>query len=62
MKIIIEIPKEFENDYKKDKLEDFFSRLRCVVKVNDIFWNYDMEILSMLEETISKSEELENGK
>lgn len=56
MKIVIEIPKEFENDYKKDKLEDFFARLKCVVRVNNIFWNYDMETLNMLEEEISKSE------
>ena len=28
MKIIIEIPKEFEIDYNKDKFEDFFGRVK----------------------------------
>lgn len=62
MKIVIEIPKEFENDYKKDKLEDFFARLENVVEVRDYFWNYDMEILRMLKEAIRESEKLKNGK
>lgn len=29
MKIIIEIPKEFECDYNDDRFEEFFERVKC---------------------------------
>lgn len=46
MKITIEIPEEFEIDYKTDKFKDFF--LRISADMNCICGNYERETLEML--------------
>ena len=54
MKIIIEIPKEYEIDFKTDKFKDFFSRV--IVDMNCICGNYEKEIAQMLIESFNNGE------
>lgn len=51
MKITIEIPKEYEIDFKVDKLKDFFSRV--IADMNCLCGNYEREIAQMLIEAFS---------
>ena len=46
MKIIIEIPKEFENHYLQDRFEDSFYRLNA--DTHCLAGYYEQEILTML--------------
>ncbi len=54
MKIIIEIPKEYEIDFKTDKFKDFFSRV--IVDMNCLCGNYEKEIAQMLIESFNNGE------
>jgi len=51
MKITIEIPKEYEIDFKVDKFKDFFSRV--IADMNCLCGNYETEIAQMLTEAFS---------
>lgn len=46
MKVVIEIPKEYEIDFKSDKFKDFFSRV--IADMNCLCGNYEKEIAQML--------------
>lgn len=54
MKIAIELPKEYEIDFKADKFKDFFSRV--IADMNCLCGNYEKEIAEMLVETFDKAE------
>lgn len=63
MKILIEIPEEFERDFKFDRFKD--SLTRCIYEVdnvirfdvghNPITWQYDIEVLEMLIQEFEKA-------
>lgn len=54
MKIAIEIPKEYEIDFKADKFKDFFSRV--IEDMNCLCGNYEKEIAEMLIEAFANGE------
>jgi len=55
MKITIEIPKEFERDWKDDRFEDSLNRLKA--DAHCLAWNYEKEIVDMLIEAFKGAEE-----
>lgn len=58
MKIEIEIPKEFECDYKSDKFKDFFSRVLCdIEKGKCLCGTYEIETIEMLEKAFDESKQ-----
>lgn len=54
MKITIEIPREYEIDFKSDKFKDFFSRV--IADMNCLCGNYEKEIAEMLIESFDNGE------
>lgn len=56
MKIIIDIPKEFERDYNEDRFEEFFSRLLCDINYKGICGNYEKETVEMFIRAFDESE------
>ena len=48
MRIEIEIPKEFEGDYIKDKFDEFFGRVLCDIKDGTMCGKYENETARML--------------
>lgn len=48
MRIEIEIPKEFEAEYKTDKFNQFFSRVMCDIEKGALCGNYERETADML--------------
>lgn len=54
MKITIEIPKEYEIDFKADKFKDFFSRV--IADMNFLCSNYENKIAEMLIEAFDNGE------
>lgn len=62
MKVLIEIPKEFEEHFNNDKFEDSLERIRADIKVNlenettQLSGRYEMELAEMLRDAMSKSE------
>lgn len=62
MKLLIEIPKEFEEHFNNDKFEDSLERIRVDIKVNlengifQLSGNYEMELAEMLRDAMSKAE------
>lgn len=56
MRIEIEIPKEFENDYKVDMFKDFFSRVLCdIEKGKCLCGNYEKETAEMFLKAFDES-------
>ena len=69
MRIIIDIPEEFESDYKGDMFKDFFSRVLCDIPKGIMCGNYEKETAAMLLKAFEEStpmdrivEELEKKK
>lgn len=63
MKIVIDIPKEFENHYKDDKFLDSLCRVRSdLVWCHNVAGRYEYETVSMLIDVLLKSEVIENDK
>lgn len=64
MKILIEIPEDFERHFNFDRFEDSLERctfeidnvIRYDVGYNPITWKYDIEVLEMLIEGFRKAE------
>ena len=55
MKLIIDIPKEFEEDFYDDKFEDFFSRVIANIDHEGMCGKYEKEIAEMFIEVFSKA-------
>lgn len=56
IKIIIDIPKEFESDYNTDKFKDFFSRVVADIDYNGICGCYEKETAEMFREVFDSGE------
>lgn len=57
MKIIIDIPEEFENDFKNDRFDECFSRIYYATSSSktNIAGNYELETLEMLRKAFKHS-------
>ena len=55
MKLIIDIPTEFETDYKGDKFKDFFSRVLCDIEKGVMCGNYEKETVEMFLKAFDES-------
>lgn len=55
MRIEIEIPVEFESDYRGDKFKDFFSRVLCDIKDGTLCGNYEKETVEMFLKAFDES-------
>lgn len=60
MKLIIDIPKEFETDYNGDKFKDFFSRVLCDIDKGVLCGNYEKEIAEMFLKAFDESVSMAN--
>lgn len=47
MRIQIEVPEEFEEDYRKDRFRDFFERVRTDIDCRGLCGNYERETAGM---------------
>lgn len=53
MKILIDIPKEFEVDYNSNRFAEFFQR--CLADMGTCCGNYEKETAEMMEKTFAES-------
>lgn len=53
MKILIDIPKEFEVDYNTDRFAEFFQR--CLADMGTCCGNYEFETAEMMEKAFAES-------
>lgn len=53
MKILIDIPKEFEADYNTDRFAEFFQR--CLADMCTCCGNYEWETAEMMEKAFAES-------
>ena len=53
MKILIDIPKEFEVDYNTDRFAEFFHR--CLADMDTCCGNYEQETAEMMEKAFTES-------
>ena len=61
MKLIIDIPKEFETDYQVNKFKDFFSRVLCdIEKGKCLCGNYEKETAEMFLKAFDESVPMAN--
>ena len=60
MKLIIDIPKEFETDYKGDMFKDFFSRVLCDIDKGTLCGNYEKELAEMFLKVFDESIPMDN--
>lgn len=56
LKITIDIPKEYENDFIGDKFNDFFSRVITDINCDGMCGLYEKEIAEMLLDAFGKAE------
>ena len=57
MKVVIDIPKDFEGDYIADKFKDFFSRVIADIDCKGMCDRYEKEIAEMFLKAFDDSEE-----
>ena len=57
MKVVIDIPKDFERDYIVDKFKDFFSRVIADIDCIGMCGGYEKEIAEMFLKAFDDSEE-----
>lgn len=57
MKVVIDIPKDFEGDYIADKFKDFFSRVIADIDCKGAYGRYEKEIAEMFLKVFDDSEE-----
>lgn len=55
MIIQLEIPKEFENDYQKDRFDDFFRRVFADIDCTGMCGNYEGETVLMMADAFKES-------
>ena len=55
MKITIEIPKEYEQDFKDNNFSDALNRFVADVDYEGLAGNYEVEIANMLKEAFTKN-------
>lgn len=60
MKVVIDIPKDFEGDYIVDKFKDFFSRVIADIDCNGMCGRYEKEIAEMFLKAFDESIEANN--
>lgn len=60
MKVIIDIPKNFERDYTADKFKDFFLRIIANINYKGVCGRYEKEIAEMFLKAFGDSEERDN--
>lgn len=60
MKVIIDIPKNFERDYTADKFKDFFLRIIANINYKGVCGRYKKEIAEMFLKAFGDSEERDN--
>ena len=62
LKIIFEVPKEFENDYTFDKFADCFNRVCTDLNTfkDGVSCKYERETMDMFFNTLPKSESIDN--
>ena len=60
MKLIIDIPAEFETDYNGDKFKDFFSRVLCDIDKGVLCGNYEKETAEMFLKAFDESVPMAN--
>lgn len=59
MKLVIDIPKEFEQHFNEDKFKDSLSRIRCDTRYcfgDGVSGGYEIELLDMLVTAFEKAE------
>lgn len=59
MKIVLDIPKEFEKHFNNDKFKDSLERIKYDVnslKQDALSWRYDVEVIDMLMAAFEKAE------
>jgi hypothetical protein len=57
MKVVIDVPKDFEGDYIVDKFKDFFSRVIADIDCKGMCGRYEKEIAEMFLKAFDDSEE-----
>lgn len=55
MKLTIDIPKGYEQDFIRDKFKDFFSRVIADIDYDGLCGNYEKEIAEMFLEAFDKA-------
>lgn len=60
MKVIIDIPENFERDYTADKFKDFFLRIIANINYKGVCGRYEKEIAEMFLKAFGDSEERDN--
>ena len=60
MKVIIDIPKNFERDYTADKFKDFFLRIIANINYKGVCGRYEKEIAEMFLKAFGDSKERNN--
>ena len=58
----LEIPKEFEKDYRSNRFEDFFRRVYADIDSGGLCGNYEGETAQMMERAFKESRCLDDGK
>lgn len=58
MRLIIEIPEEFEHDFKNDKFIDFFSRVHADIDYDGLCGTYEKETCKMFKKAFLNAEVL----
>ncbi len=55
MIIQLEIPKEFENDYKEDRFDEFFRRVCADIALRGMCGIYEFETIKMMADAFKES-------
>ncbi|MFN2926458.1 hypothetical protein ACKX2L_05985 [Lachnospiraceae bacterium YH-ros2228] len=62
MKLVIDIPKEFERDWDNDKFQDCFGRVLADLKdASFLSGNYEKETLEMLQSAFRNAKEYDRS-
>lgn len=58
MKLLIEIPKEFEEQFSDDRFKDSLERIRAEITSSDntMAGLYELEVIQMLQDAMAKAE------